>query len=184
MEYAGLEQALTVFGQLLKDRGEHFEVLAVGGAGLLLLGLAIRPTKDLDLVAYVKENQFVTARHLPKSFFITAKEVGKALGLGDDWINSAPMGLFEMGLPEGFEERLVKREFGALTLYLASRFDQICFKLYAACDHEPNSKHFADLKLLKPTKGELKEAKKWCVTHDVSEPFAHMLDQVQSALEG
>ncbi len=73
-----------------------------------------------------------------------------------------------MGLPEGFQDRLNPIYFGGLTLYCASRFDQICFKLYASVDQGPYSKHFEDLKLLKPTQQELEKAGIWCKTHDVS----------------
>ena len=80
-----------------------------------------------------------------------------------------------MGLPEGFQDRLDPLHFGGLTLYCASRFDQICFKLYASVDQGPNSKHFEDLKRLQPNQAELKKAANWCKTHDVSEEFAGCL---------
>ena len=72
-----------------------------------------------------------------------------------------------MALPEGFQDRLDPLHFGGLTLYCASRFDQICFKLYASVDQGPNSKHFEDLKHLQPTGRKLKKAAIWCQTHDV-----------------
>lgn len=34
----GLEEALKVLGQLLEERGYHYEVVAIGGGSLLLLG--------------------------------------------------------------------------------------------------------------------------------------------------
>jgi len=175
---ATLNQALEVLGQLLADREQHFEVVAIGGGGLLLLGHIIRPTKDLDLVALVDSSEFVSANPLPSLLQDAILDVGLALELGKDWVNPGPASLLEMGLPEGFKARMQTRFFGrGLTLHLAGRFDQICFKLYAAVDQGPESKHFADLKSLKPTESELLEAGRWCVTHDVSEAFACTLQE-------
>lgn len=41
-----LEDALELLGELLTDRGEEVEVVAIGGGSLLLLGLIERATKD------------------------------------------------------------------------------------------------------------------------------------------
>ena len=61
----------------------------------------------------------------------------------------------EFGLPLGWEERIEVRHYGALEIHLTSRFDQICFKLYAATDRGPDDKHFHDRVQLRPTKEEL-----------------------------
>ena len=45
-----------------------------------------------------------------------------------------------------------------------------------------NSKHFADLKVLQPTQTELEEARRWCITHDVSEGFSKDLTAALAAL--
>lgn len=86
------------------------------------------------------------------------------------------------GLPKGFLDRVHTYHYKGLTLYLADRFDQICFKLYASVDQGPQSKHFADLITLKPTLKELEEAKNWCHSHDVSENFALELDKALEAI--
>jgi Nucleotidyltransferase of unknown function (DUF6036) len=96
-----LQQALSLLGQLLLDRNEHYEVVAIGGGGLLLLGLIVRSTRDLDLIAYMDKGHLVTANPLPKPLLQAIQEVGTALGLGDHWINNEPSQLFEMGLPTG-----------------------------------------------------------------------------------
>jgi hypothetical protein len=138
----------------------------------LLLGRIIRPTKDLDIVALKHGNELISAHPLPAPLLAAIREVGSALKLPEDWINSAPADLWRMGLPEGFQERLDPIYYGGLTLYCASRFDQICFKLYVSVDQGPDSKHFEDLKRLQPTQEELDRAGIWCKTHDVSEEFA------------
>lgn len=184
MDKNTLNGALEVLGTYLLDKGLKYEVVAIGGGALLLLGCVIRPTKDLDLVALMDRNELISARPLPAPLLAAIREVGSALKLPENWINSAPADLWEMGLPEGFQDRLDIIHFGGLTLYCASRFDQICFKLYASVDQGPNSKHFEDLKQLKPTQQELKKAGFWCKTHDVSEGFAQSLAEALFQLLG
>jgi len=179
-----LHQALTVLGDVLSDRRLHFEVVAVGGGGLLLLGLISRPTKDVDVVALINNGVLVSAEKLPPLFLEAVAEVGVALRLGKNWVNNGPHTLLSQGLPLGFTERMTTHRYGGLILHLAGRFDQICFKLYAAIDQGPDSKHFADLKLLKPTQAELAEAAKWCQTQDVSEEFATNLSEALGVLVG
>lgn len=177
-----LERALKVLGDLLADRGHYYEVVAIGGGGLLLLGQIEHPTKDLDLIALVEAEQLVSAIPLPMNLLQAAVDVGRALNLGEGWLNIGPASLFEMGLPEGFKERMHTRHYGGLTIHLAGRLDQICFKLYAAVDQGPFSKHFADLKRLNPTHEELQTARHWCVRQDVSDAFAIDLNQAVVAL--
>ena len=182
MNSAGLEEALIVLGQLLTDRGHYYEIVAIGGGSLLLLRLLERTTKDLDLVALVKDGRLISADPLPQVLFQTAEEVGNALELGKDWLNIGPASLLEMGLPPGFMTRVHTRRYKGLTLHLADRFDQICFKLYASVDQGPESKHFADLITLKPTPGELEKAKSWCISHDVSESFEIEINRAMESI--
>lgn len=60
-------------------------------------------------------------------------------------------------------------------MHIADRRDQVFFKLYAAVDQGPRSKHFEDLRRLKPTTDELREAAAWARTHDPSEGFRQEL---------
>lgn len=179
-----LHQALTVLGNVLSDRHLHFEVVAIGGGGLLLLGMIFRPTKDVDLVALIDNGCFISAKHLPIPLLEAINEVGSALQLGENWVNTGPSDLFLMGLPEGFADRMSTHQYSGLILHLAGRFDQICFKLYASVDQGPHSKHFEDLKSLKPTQTELETAANWCKTHDVSTAFATDLSKALVALGG
>lgn len=184
MDSNTLNRALETLGSYLLDKGLKYEVAAIGGGALLLLGRIIRPTRDLDIVALLDANVLISAHPLPAPLLTAIKEVGLALKLPENWINSAPADLWKMGLPEGFQNRLESLHFGGLTLYCASRFDQICFKLYASVDLGPNSKHFEDLKHLQPNQEELKKAASWCKTHDISEEFARCLTEALHALEG
>lgn len=182
LDFTALENALLMLGQRLSRSKQHYEIVAIGGASLVLLGYIDRTTKDLDLVALMEDGRLLSAKALPPALLKEIKEVGAALELGEYWINGAPTSLLETGLPEGFEKRLVARRYDALTVHFAGRLDQICFKLYATVDQGPASKHFADLKRLEPAHNELLIARKWCLTQDVSPEFSVMLGQALSAL--
>ncbi len=177
IDAALLVQALDALGQLLASRGHHYEVVAIGGGSLLLLGQIGRMTKDLDLVALVASGEFISAKPLPPDLVQAISDVGVAMDLGKEWLNAGPASLLEAGLPEGFKNRMKVRHYGGLTVHLAGRFDQICFKLYASVDQGPHSKHFIDLKHLRPSADELQTAKLWCLTQDVSEGFAATLNE-------
>ncbi len=177
-----LEKALMLLGDRLARLKQLHEVVAIGGGSLVLLGYIDRATRDLDLVAVMKGGSLASANPLPPQLLQAIAAVGAALEIGESWINAGPASLFDTGLPEGFEERLITRKYEGLTIHFAGRLDQICFKLYAAIDQGPNSKHFADLKRIAPTTGELIIAKKWCLTQDVSPEFAMTMQQVLRAL--
>ena len=90
-------------GDLLADRGLSFEVYAVGGGSLLLLGLIDRPTKDLDLVAVVRGGVFSSAAPLPVALKQASVEVAALVGIDEDWLNAGPADLLRFGLPSGYE---------------------------------------------------------------------------------
>lgn len=177
-----LEEALETLGALLRARRTPFEVLVVGGSGLLLLGLIDRPTGDLDVIALRPGGTFQKVEALPEALDTAVRQVGAALGLADRWLNTGPSSLMDFGLPSGWEGRLTTRRFGALSVHLASRQDQICLKLYAAVDRGPDDKHYRDLQSLDPTREELVFAGKWAVTHDASAAFRSELVGCLAAL--
>lgn len=182
LDFTTLENAIVMLGQRLARSKQHYEVVAIGGASLVLLGYIDRATKDLDLVAVIEAGRLISAKPLPEGLLKEVALVGTALEISENWMNDGPTSLLKAGLPDGFEERLVIRNYDGLTIHFASRLDQICFKLYAAVDQGPASKHFADLKQLEPTREELLTAEKWCITQDVSCEFSAMLAQALSAL--
>lgn len=100
----------------------------------MLLGLIVRPTRDLDVVALAHGGQYVKANPLPLTLREASRDVGETFGLGPEWLNAGPTDLMDFGLPAGFRQRVTIRRYGGLTLHLAGRFDQICFKLYATVD--------------------------------------------------
>lgn len=184
-----LEEALTLVGEYLEAQGESLALVAIGGSGLLLLGVIQRATKDLDVIASVTDQDYLRADTLPPVLLEARQSVADHLGLDPYWLNSAPRSLLNpllpnQGLPEGFQERVVLRRFGALTLHLAGRLDQICFKLHAAVDRlDPRGKHVQDLEALAPTRDELLFAARWTRLQDPSEGFLQILLQALAAFQ-
>src|ERR1700722_18657374 len=103
---ADLETALTTLGKLLRDRSLDYQVVAIGGGGLLLIGLMIRTTKDLDLVALIDKGEFISAKPLPSPLLQAIEDVAIAFNMSKDWINIGPSDLLTLGLPHGFKNRM------------------------------------------------------------------------------
>jgi hypothetical protein len=138
----------------------------------------MRTTKDVDILGVVLNtpNGLVIQRikEFPEWLVEAANKVGRDFDLPENWLNLGPASQVESGLPEGFEERLVKKRYGKfLTIYFISRIDQIHFKLYAAVDR--GEYHVQDLHTLKPTQEEIEGAAKWVITQDVSDVFKLLL---------
>ncbi|MBL9137522.1 MAG: hypothetical protein JNK85_16740 [Verrucomicrobiales bacterium] len=157
--------------------------LVCGGSALIALNLVARTTKDVDVLAMVEAGSLRCARPLPGWLQEDANAVRSELSLPENWLNNEPAdeSLFRLGLPAGFMERLVPRNFGPLLrVSFISRYDQIHFKLYAAADQ--GGRHFTDLGKLSPTKDELIAAARWTFTQDASDAFRQVVDEVFQAL--
>lgn len=182
-EADSLRLALSTLGLLLGDRGLTFEIVVVGGGGLLLLGVIDRPTKDLDALALVEGGEYRLARPLPKDLREAVEDTAAALDLPKDWLNPGPTDQLKQGLPPGFHDRIARHAFGGLIVHLAGRYDRICFKLYAAADSAPASKHVQDLIALDPSADEMRDAAAWVKEQDVGVEFAAFVDSVIAHVE-
>jgi hypothetical protein len=170
------ERVLSALGEQIALVGERFELVVVGGSGLLALGEIQRSTRDVDLVALRDGEDLGAAKPLPVSLSVAAERVARDFGLDEGWLNGGPTSLLDLGLPEGFLERLDSRDYGeALVVHFASRYDQIHFKLYAMVDEGGPGKHEKDLRALAPSKVELLAAARWSRTHDSSEAYRENL---------
>lgn len=168
-------ELLEALGEQLAARGAHAELAVIGGSALLAVGLITRPTRDVDIVALLSGQTLIEPRPLPTELVAARDRVARDFGLPENWLNAAPADLLDFGLPDGFVDRLERRDYGeALTVHFASRFDQIHFKLYAMID-QGAGKHEADLRALEPTRDELLAAARWTRTHDPSEGFREQL---------
>ena len=180
---AQLETALAALGELLAARGLHYELVFVGGGNLILRELIPRPmTKDLDVLGARTPEGVAQVRPMPEPLRDAVMDVGRAFGLADDWLNMGPDSLLDLGLPDGFVERLERRDYGGLVAWLAGRFDMVCFKLYAAADQGLRSRHFQDLRDLGPARDDLLVAGRWAVSHDTSPGFRSLLVETLRAL--
>jgi len=154
-----LDKALSLLGELLAARNHpHQHFVVCGGSSLLALGLVSRATtQDVDILARIDASGLVTPRPLPEWLLTAAGEVGRQLDLPDDWLNDrvAEETLFRCGLPEGMQQRLTSKNYGArLSISYIGRRDQIFLKLHAAVDRD-GGRHLQDLLDLEPTAEEL-----------------------------
>jgi hypothetical protein len=65
LDQFSLDAALHNLGRVLDDRGLAYDLVTVGGSSLMLLGLIQRPTRDLDVVAFVEGERYVKVGELP-----------------------------------------------------------------------------------------------------------------------
>jgi hypothetical protein len=161
LDEATLGRAVESLGDLLKARGQSFDLAVIGGAALILLGLVQRTTADLDVVGIVRGERLESAAPLPDALADAVADVAHELGLDEKRLNNEPTAQLRLGMPEGFLQRTISRSHGGVTLRFASRLDQIHFKLNAAVDRWPSTKHFADLQQLRPNAEELRAAAQW-----------------------
>lgn len=159
-----LDRVLNALGATLAERGLSYEILVVGGSGLLLLGSISRTTKDVDVVAIRLEGDFREVSSLPEPLRDAAAATARAFGLSDDWLNIGPADLMFFGLPEGYRDRLQVSTYGGLTVHAAGRVDQIALKLYAATD-ATRLRDLDDLRAIKPSESELVAAAEWVMAH-------------------
>lgn len=176
------DRLLSALGEQLAAANERCELVVIGGSALLALGLIERSTRDVDLLALRAGDELDSARPLPASLEAAGDRVARDFSLPANWLNPGPTDLLEFGLPEGFIDRLERRDYGdSLTVYFASRYDQIHFKLYALVDQGPG-KHESDLRALSPTEEELLAAAHWSRSHDPSEGYTQILRSVLTHL--
>ena len=182
IDVSKLNEALQLLNeQLILSDAPATEIVVCGGSALIATGLVPRTTQDVDIVALMKAEVLVDSEPLPKYLIEAADRVGKVLNLPVDWLNNGPASQFQMGLPQGFQERLTTVVVGAkLTVHYIGRYDQIFFKTFASADR--GGYHVSDLKALNPTADELVAAAKWCMTQDTSEAFRMILKDMFNQL--
>lgn len=180
--YEQFELALKLLnGRLTMNESPSYNLVVCGGTALVATGLIQRVTRDVDIVAMADDaGELIDPAPLPEPLIKAASEVAEDLGLPKEWLNNGPSsgegGIFRLGLPIGFVNRLNWKRFGEkLTIAFIQRIDQIYFKLYAATD-QFGSYHATDLLALEPTDNELIGAVAWSRTHDPSEGYLESLN--------
>ncbi len=170
-----LQTALQQLNEQLQiTQSPKTELVVCGGSALIAMGLVPRTTCDLDIIALIQDEQMCSATSLPDYLQQAALRVARNLKLPENWLNNGPASQFQLGLPDGFQNRLTVREIGEkLVVHYVSRLDQIYFKVFAAADR--GGYHVNDLRMLNPSEEELVKACKWCMTIDVSPTFREIL---------
>lgn len=174
-----IDELLNALGEQLMAVGARVELVVIGGTALVALGLIKRSTADVDVVALMESGTLAGADPLPEPLAEASRRVAADFDLLESWLNAEPStDLLRLGLPEGFEARLIATRYGpALRVHFASRLDQIHLKLYAMVDRGLG-KHEQDIRALAATSAELLQAARWARTHDPSEPFRVELIEV------
>lgn len=182
-----LDSALHKLGDRLQQKGcPPIRLVVCGGSALLAMGLSVRTTEDVDVVALVDEDDGLASPvPFPACFEAAIHEVSLLTGLPEDWLNNGPSrdpgGLFQSGLPEGILDRAGRRSYGvSLEVFFTGRLDQIFFKVFASADSM--GVHVSDLMELDPTPDEMENAARWCVSIDPSTEFRNTVISMLSEL--
>ena len=171
-----IHEALTTLGKLMAlAYAQDVQLLCCGGAGLNVLEIISRPTKDVDILAFVGEGHAL----LPIEMFSPEMEVAIAktaslCGLASDWINLTSTILLQRGLPEGIVERSVPhaKQYGpCLRIQFIARIDQVALKLNASLDPIEGRRHEVDLVAMNPTEEEITHGLSWLLSWPSSEAF-------------
>lgn len=181
-----LDTALHATGELLARRGQAAAIVVVGGTALNLLRVVERATRDVDVIATGTlqrdgpPTDIQPPEPLPKALTDAIATVARDLGLPADWMNTTVAGQWQTGLPPGFASRITWNRDAGLWVGVAGRLDLIYLKLYAAADDTgPASRHFADLRALRPTAEELAAARAWISeTQDPTPTMATTLERI------
>jgi hypothetical protein len=147
----------------VKYPGEIFELTVVGGAAMALCGFK-EQTKDIDLLKPEK---------LPVALKNGIVHFSKAKRLPPEWINNNAADILKKvslsRLPEYFNETSLAIDIaGNLKLNVLGRQALLSLKLWAATPSF--AKHTNDIKSLKPNKKEIKEAVRFVLSVDNTEP--------------
>ncbi|MBI5367198.1 MAG: hypothetical protein HZA54_09185 [Planctomycetes bacterium] len=177
-----IDRALqAVAARLELTNAPPVELSACGGAALIVQGLMTRSagTKDVDAFAFVSRDaggglSLSSCAEIPAYLAEAIRVVAAEQNLPANWLNSGPTSVLNYGLPEGLEARLHPVRYGSsLTVYYLDRLDQIHFKLQAAADRGPDSKHVEDLRALEPTSAEMEAAARWAKTTEAPTSAFH-----------
>lgn len=179
-----LEKALLMVGELLHADGESASVVIIGGAALNLLGIVRRTTRDVDVVAMSSEpaggQLFRPPQPFPEPLERAIATVARDLGLPANWLNGGPASQWDVGLMDGFGERLHWKSYASLHVGIADRYDLIHFKLEASADQpaSDNNRHLDDLLMLHASDEELGAAAAWVKAKNAGPEYHAIVDKV------
>ncbi len=179
-----LEEVFTALAAFLEQADAPAESLVViGGAAMIALGFVSRTTRDVDIMAGVDvERGMVDPRPMSAALRAAADAVAREMDLEPNWLNTGPADQLMAGLPEGFLDRLARRNYGTgLAIYYPDRLDLIHLKLFAVVD-QGLGRHSRDLEALAPSDEELVLAGRWVLTQDAGEVFPQIVAETLGKL--
>jgi predicted DNA-binding transcriptional regulator AlpA len=156
--------------------GERHDLYVVGGAALALSGFS-RTTYDVDVLRPAT---------LPPNVREGARVVAWSRNLASAWLETGPAEIFRrvvrpVRFPDYFFESARVIEFGSnLVVEVAGRQALLSLKLYAA--GPTTGKHLDDLRALTPDENEIREAIRFVLGVDGSEPRRRDLEIVIAGL--
>lgn len=167
-----LFRGLEALGGLLAARDQTYTCVVAGGASLAELGVLVRVTRDVDVMAVRDESGEITLapEEFPQFLAEAIREVGRELNMPAKWMNTQMASGLKAGMPPGFAERLDWQQFGGLHIGFVGRHDLIALKLEAASDDPPHGRtdvHLGDLISLGATPEELDQAARWVLEVNV-----------------
>jgi hypothetical protein len=80
------ERLLNALGEQLAVAKQHFEIVVIGGSGLLALGVVQRTTRDVDIVALRSDSELRKPAPLPEALRIARDRVARDFSLPKDWL--------------------------------------------------------------------------------------------------
>ena len=164
------EDMLSALGTVLEEQGiDPVDMVACGAMALLLQGIIDRPTRDIDGLGLVVEEDgsLVLKKPLMSNEFNAAVErVGSLFHEGKLWFSTAAITLYDdTELPADLVGRAQVKRYGTrLTIRLCSRPHMVCLKMWAAIARgEPD---IGDLVEMVVSKEEAEAAAVWCLEQD------------------
>ena len=183
MDNRKAEEMLSALGAVMEERRiTPTDIVVCGAMVLLLQGVIDRPTRDIDGLGLVVEEDgsLVLRKPLMSGEFNAAVErVGSLFNEGRHWFSTAARVLHDdTELPDDIITRAEVRQYGErLTVRLCSRPHMICLKMWAAVHRgEPD---IGDLIAMGISGDEARMAAEWCLQQDRG-----ILRELTAVLEG
>lgn len=102
--------------QIIVADGKPVSLVVIGGTALAATGLVVRTTRDVDVLgelSFSKGRRLVKElKSFPKWLITAAEKVRRDFDLPKNWLNIELASQIESGLPEGFESRLIEKNYG------------------------------------------------------------------------
>lgn len=182
MDQLKAEEMLSALGTVMEEQEiAPVDIVVCGAMVLLLQGIISRPTRDIDGLGLVVEEDgaLVLKKPLLSGEFSAAVErVGALYGEGKRWFSTAAITLHEdTELPADLIEMAQVRDYGKrLTVRLCSRRHMVCLKMWAAVHRgEPD---MGDLIAMNVSAQEAEDGAAWCLQQD-----REVLPEIRAVLE-